>query len=51
MSDSCHLDRALNVEVGVQCQIFVIDILFKCNQVLQFVAHSRYYKGELTQKK
>ena len=24
MSDSCHLDMALNVEIGVECQIFVI---------------------------
>ena len=23
MSDSCHLDRASNVEIGVECQIFV----------------------------
>ena len=43
MSSSCHLDRASNVEIGVECQIFVI--------VLQFGAHSRYYKGALTQKR
>ena len=24
MSGSCHLDRALDVEIGVECQIFVI---------------------------
>ena len=24
MSDSCHLDRALNMKIGVECQIFVI---------------------------
>ena len=24
MSGSCHLDRALNVQIGVECQIFVI---------------------------
>ena len=24
MSGSCHLDRASNVEIGVECQIFVI---------------------------
>ena len=23
-SSSCHLERALNVEIGVECQIFVI---------------------------
>ena len=24
MSGSCHLDRASNVEIGVECQIFII---------------------------
>jgi hypothetical protein len=24
MSGSCHLDRALNVEISVECQLFVI---------------------------
>ena len=24
LSGSCHLDRASNVEIGVECQIFVI---------------------------
>ena len=28
MSGSCHLDRALNVEIGIECQIFVIAIFF-----------------------
>ena len=51
MSGSCHLDRVLNVEIGVECQIFVIVILFNCSRVLQFGAHSRYYKGALTQKR
>ena len=51
MSGSCHLDRASNVEIGVECQIFVIVIFFNCSQVLQFGAHSRYYKGALTQKR
>ena len=50
MSGSCHLDRALNVEIGVECQIFVIVIFFKYHRVLQFGAHSRYCKGALTQK-
>ena len=50
MSRSCHLDRASNVEIGVECQIFVIVIIFNCGQVLQFKAHPRYYKGALTQK-
>lgn len=43
MSGSCHLDRALDVEIGVECQIFVIVIFFDCCRVLQFGAHSRYY--------
>ena len=51
MSCSCHLDKASNVEIGVECQIFVIVIFYKCGQVLQFGAHSRYYKGALTQKR
>ena len=45
MSGSCHLDRASNVEIGVECQIFVIVIFFNCGRVLQFGAHSRYYIG------
>ena len=44
MSGSCHLDRALNVEIVVECQIFVIVISFNCGPDLQFGAHSRYYK-------
>ena len=53
MSGLCHLDRALNlnVEICVEYQIFVILIFFNCSQVLQFGAHSRYYKGVLTQKR
>ena len=49
MSGSCHLDMVLNVEIGVECQIFVIVIFFNCCRVLQFGAHSRYYKGVLNQ--
>ena len=48
---SCLLDRAPNVEIGVECQIFVIVIFFNCSRVLQFGALSRYYKGALTQKR
>ena len=51
MSGSCHLDRAWNVEIGVECQIFLIVIFFNCLRVLQFGAHSRYCKGALTQKR
>ena len=50
MSGSCHLDRASNVEIGVECQIFVIVIFLNCDQVLQFGAHSRYYEDALTQE-
>ena len=35
----CHFDRASNVEIDVECQIFVIAIFFKCGRVLQFGAH------------
>ena len=51
MSGSCHSDRASNVEIGVECQIFVIVTFFNCGRVLQFWAHSRYHKGALTQKR
>ena len=51
MSGSCHLDRASNVKIGVECQIFVIVIFLNCNQVLQFGVHSRHHKGTLTHKK
>ena len=51
MSDSCHLDRASNVEIDVECQTFVIVTFFNCGQVLQFGAHSRYYEGALTQNR
>ena len=43
-----HLDRALSVEISVECQIFVIVIFYNCCRVLQFGAH---YKGALTQKR
>ena len=51
MSDSCHLDRASNVEISVECQTFVIVIFFNCSQVVQFGLHSRHYKDALTQKR
>ena len=54
MSGSCQLDRASNVEIGVECQIFVIVIFFSLPPsftILQFGAHSRYYNGALTQKR
>ena len=51
MSGSCHLDSTSYVEIGVECQIFVIVIFFNWDQVLQFGAHSRYHKGALTQKR
>ena len=51
MSGSCPLDRASNVEIAVECQIFVIVIFFNSGRVLQFGVHSRYYKDALTQKR
>ena len=43
--------QSVECQIGVECQIFVIVIFFNCNRVLQFGAHSRYYKGALTQKR
>ena len=50
MSVSYHLNRVSNVKIGVECQTFVIDLIFNCGQVVQFGAHSRYCKGGITQK-
>ena len=36
MSGSCHLGRASNVEIDVECQIFVIVIFFNCHRVIEF---------------
>ena len=46
-----YLDRVMNVKIGVEFQMFVIVIFFDCGRVLKFGAHSRYYKGALTQKR
>ena len=51
MSGSWHLDKASNVKIGLEFQIFVIVIFFNCGQILQYGTHSRYYKGALTQKR
>ena len=51
MYGSCHLDRDSNFEIGIKYQIFVIVIFFNWGQVLIFGAHSRNYKGALTQKR
>ena len=51
MSGSCHFDRASNVKIGVECQIFVIVIFSNCGKLLHFGALSRYYKGALNQKR
>ena len=32
MSGACHLDRASNVEIGVECQIFVIVIFLTASK-------------------
>ena len=49
ISGSCHLDRASNVKIVIECQIFVIVIFINCSRVLQVRAHSRYHKDALTQ--
>ena len=51
MSGSCRLERVLNVEIGAECQIFVIVIFFNCSRVLQFGARLRYYMGAVTQNR
>ena len=51
MSGSCHLDRASNVKIGIEYQIFVIVIFFEYGWILQFGPNSRYYKVALTQKR
>jgi hypothetical protein len=43
--------QGINVEIGVECQIFVIVIFFDWVRVLQSGAHSRYFKGALTKKR
>ena len=43
--------QSVNVKISFACQIFDIVIFFKCRRVLQFGAHSRYYKGAFTQKR
>ena len=37
----------LHVEIGVECQMFVIVVFLFCSRALQFGAHSRYYDGAL----
>jgi hypothetical protein len=55
MSGSCHLDTSSNVEIGVECQIFVIVIFFltllSFTIWVTFKADSEYYKGTLTKKR
>ena len=43
MSGSCHLDRASNVEIGVECQIFGIK-KFKCDICDYITAQSAHLK-------
>ena len=52
MSNSCHLDRASNIEIGVECQIFVIVIFLTASEFYK-LGHIQgmYYKGALTQKR
>ena len=51
MSDSCHLDMALNVEIGVECQIFVIVTSLTGAEFYNLGHIERYFKGALTQKR
>ena len=51
MYGSCLLYRELNVEIGVECQIFVIVIFLNFGPVLKHGAHTRHYMGALTQKR
>ena len=51
MAGSCHLDRTSNIKICVECQIFLIVIYVNWHRVLQFGAHSSYYKGALTLKR
>ena len=51
VSGSCHLDRASNVEIGVEHRIFVIVTFSNCSRVVQFGVHLKYHKGALTQKR
>ena len=39
MSGSCYLDKALNVEIGVECQIFVTVIFFDCGNYFYNLGH------------
>ena len=38
MCGSFHLDKALNVEIGVEYQMIFVVVIFFCSQVLQFRA-------------
>ena len=49
MSGSCHLDRVENVEIGVECKIFVIVIFFNCSFTIW--GTFKVYKGALIQKR
>ena len=51
MPGSCHFDRGVNVENGVECLMFVIVIFLNCGRVLQFGALLMYYKSALTPKR
>ena len=42
LSGSCHLDRATNVEIGVECQIFVSVTFFNYSDIYNF-GHFKVY--------
>ena len=44
MSGSCHLDSASNVEIGVECQIFVTVISFLTADEFYNLKHIQIHK-------
>ena len=45
MHGSCHLDRLLNVEIGVEFQINLVPVFFKFCCEMHFGTSSRSRKG------
>ena len=45
MCGSCHLDRVLNGEIGVEYQMIFVDLIFKCFCEIHFGTPLRFRKG------
>ena len=45
MCGSCHFDRLLNVEIGVEYQMIFVVVFFNCSCEIHFGAPSRLRKG------